>query len=76
MSTTKPQPAPLRSDGDGDGHEPHVFVPAPRRPADDAPDRAPSAEEWVTYPGVRYALERITAQRSGTHDDPASGNPA
>jgi hypothetical protein len=74
MSTPSTAKAPLRRDRDR--REPDPVVPTPRRPAEDTPDRARSTREWVSYPGVRYALERLPALRSARPDDPARGDRA
>jgi hypothetical protein len=59
MTTTTPSTRRL----DGQRRDTRTVIPVPRPAADDAQDPAPTAEEWVTYPGVRYALERIDARR-------------
>jgi hypothetical protein len=61
---------PLRRDSDRRG--PRTVVPTPRRPVEDAPDWATSTHDC--YPGVRYALERLTALRSDRRDDPRRGD--
>jgi hypothetical protein len=72
MSTPNDPKTPVRRDSDDRG--PRTVVPTPRRPVEDAPDWATSTHEY--YPGVRYALERLTALRSTGRDDPTRGDRA
>ncbi|MGK5110715.1 hypothetical protein [Geodermatophilus sp. CPCC 205506] len=59
---TMPSTSAGRRDSDPRGTRP--VIPVPRPPADDdVPEEATPTEQWVTYPGVHYALERIAALR-------------
>lgn len=72
MSTPSNPNTPQRRDSDD--REPRTVVPTPRRPVEDAPDWAPSTHEY--YPGVRYALEHLTALRRTRQGDPTRGDRA
>lgn len=57
-TTTNPSTTPVRRNNDR--REPRAVISAPPRVA---PGPATSTAEWVTYPGVRYAIERLDARR-------------
>jgi hypothetical protein len=68
-TSTTPSTTALRRTGDR--RKPRTVVPVQRAAAErepapappTAPPTAPPPGDWATYPGVRYALERLDARR-------------
>ena len=71
--TTVTRPATTPARRDRTGRRARTVVPVPRPAPDDVPGPVASPEEWVTYPGVHYALEHLGARARTAADGDRAG---